>query len=174
MGNVGRIIGLVLSKLSLIAGLYIGYTYHSDIDKVIHYTVEKNVPIDKNCYSGIGEVNIYYVKKHGEIIPSYGTIDYKIPIGKDIAPVDMYSLQMKRIKEGKDIKPNKIVNMLDYIVNNSSVKIKDDSAKKKISDIYYKLNPKKKTLNYLNMLNLYMKQHHKIVDDSAKINPLQK
>lgn len=160
MSKAGRVLGLLFTKLTFIGGLYLGVFYNTEIKKLYYNVFERNVPVSKECYPGIGEVSIYFDKRKGKIIHSYGTEDYKIPIGKDLAPVDMFSLQMKRLKNGYSSKPDKILDMLEYVVDKNQF---PDSLVTRVEKLNRQLNPEIQKYYNLNLLNNYLL-------DSTKMN----
>ena len=113
----------IIGKLSLIGAFFLGYNYSDDIDKIWLNIFERRRDVKEGYYQNIADLKIFYEKENGYFIPKYGVDDYKISIGEDLAPKDLYSLLERRIKNG-DVDAGKVFNLLDSFYSTANGKCK--------------------------------------------------
>lgn len=95
-----RLRKLLLGKLTLLTAFYLGHMYSGEVDKLKVNVLEGRTEVREGYYRNIGDLRIYREKINGKFVPSYGVEDYKIRIGEDMLPKNMYEILERKV--GKD------------------------------------------------------------------------
>lgn len=75
------------NSLAFAGGVLFAYYSHNTIQKIDYNLFEGKTTVKQGYFQNPQELQIFFDKKDGQIIPSYGTIDSKIPIGTDMKPL---------------------------------------------------------------------------------------
>lgn len=174
MSRLRKAMMFLMTKSTLLGGIYLGHTLHHDINKLWLNVIEKRTQVKKGYYQNIGELKIFYHKVNGEFIPQYGIEDYRIDISDNLYPKNTLVLNQnsiyeltnlleqkidKRINQLNDIEKQTLENKLNNIKNKLTTSVEDSISNLLNTLIVYKESEEHKkeiTREYLKDL-IYMK-----------------